>query len=67
MVKGILPDLHGYSVKISVNYCTECNKYFLGYEKYKEYRKKYGILLGNTPIFYNNLEIDAYLGDGVGQ
>lgn len=44
---GILVSLNQTPVKINVNYCTVCRKYFLNLVEYKHYQEKYGNLLGN--------------------
>ena len=31
-----------------LNYCRDCNKFFINYISYEEYRKKYGVLIGNV-------------------
>lgn len=43
---GIVDGLRG-KIKINVNYCTDCNIYFLDYHQYCYYRELYGALLGN--------------------
>lgn len=45
-VTGIVEGLRG-KIKINVNYCADCNIYFLDYHQYCYYRELYGALLGN--------------------
>lgn len=45
-VKGIVDGLHG-KIKINVNYCADCDIYFLDHHQYSYYRELYGVILGN--------------------
>lgn len=44
---GILVSLDKKPVKINVNYCSSCKKYFINLTEYKYYQERYGALLGN--------------------
>ena len=44
---GELTTLEGKRVKINVNYCADCDMYFLGASEYRHYRERYGPILGN--------------------
>lgn len=35
---------------LNVEYCTECKKYLLEYSVYEEYRKRYGVIIGNLKM-----------------
>lgn len=35
------------NIQLSVNYCRDCDKFFINYVSYEEYRKRYGFLIGN--------------------
>ena len=37
-------------IELSVNYCQDCKKFFINYISYEQYRKKYGILIGNIVL-----------------
>lgn len=37
-------------LELSVNYCQDCNKFFINYISYEQYRKKYGVLIGNIVL-----------------
>lgn len=44
---GILASLNGEPIKINVNHCENCRKYFIDQSEYEHYRARYGALLGN--------------------
>ena len=52
-------------IELNVNYCTECNLFFLNYESYKLYRNRYGMLLGNLRLEAEGLSLfgDTYLAE----
>ncbi len=52
-VTGILATLSGNTVKLNVNYCSDCKIFFIDYSEFKYYRDIYGILLGNYLIQEN--------------
>lgn len=37
-------------IVLNVEYCTECQKYLLEYSVYEEYRKRYGVIIGNLKM-----------------
>ncbi len=43
-VNAIVPTMHSDKVKINVNYCHDCEKFFVSEERYKEFIKKYGVI-----------------------
>lgn len=49
-VTGILVSLSGRQIRINVNYCIDCNLFFINYSEYKYYRDIYGALLGNFSV-----------------
>lgn len=49
---GVIPLINGKNISIEVNYCCNCNEYFLEYSNYRFYKHKYGLMLGNV-IFHN--------------
>lgn len=55
-VTGVMLDKNGSTVKVNANYCPQCQKYFISYDEYIYYRKKYGILLGNLKITNSSFE-----------
>lgn len=46
-VTGVVENERGFPIKMNINYCKQCRKYFLEYSEYQYYRKRYGILFGN--------------------
>lgn len=38
------------TIELSVNYCKDCNRFFINYVSYEEYRNRYGILIGNIVL-----------------
>lgn len=52
-------------IELNVNYCTECNLFFLNYESYKLYRNRYGMLLGNLRLEAEGMTLfgDTYLAE----
>lgn len=69
-VTGILASLSGNPLKLNVNYCADCNMFFISYAEFKYYRDIYGILLGNyfiqenfnsTSGNYENLSAESIL------
>ena len=49
-VTGILKNLRGFSVKINVNYCENCKKFFINRIDFDEFCKRHGIMLGNFSV-----------------
>lgn len=49
-VTAVFTGKNNESVELSVNYCTECNRFFINYISYEEYRSRYGILIGNIVL-----------------
>ena len=47
---GIIKSIEGEEIKINVNYCKSCRKFFIDMNEYRYYRGKYGVLLGNFSI-----------------
>ena len=37
-------------IQLSVNYCYDCNRFFINYVSYEAYRNKYGFLIGNIVL-----------------
>lgn len=54
-VTGILKNLRGFSVKINVNYCENCKKFFINKMDFDEFCKRHGIMLGNFSVKELNL------------
>ena len=46
-------------IRINIHYCKSCKEFFIGYESYKSYQDKHGMLLGNY-VF------DSFLSPGGG-
>ena len=44
---AILYSKQDNEIKINVEYCTECQKFFLEYSLFEEYRQIYGMIIGN--------------------
>ena len=63
---GILVSLHQTPVKINVNYCVNCRKYFISLNEYTHYQQKYGNLLGNYR-FQNSTSINKGVFDGLAE
>ena len=40
-------------VKLNVEYCCKCDKFFLEYSLYEQYRERYGAIIGNLRIAKN--------------
>jgi len=38
------------NIQLSVNYCYDCNRFFINYVSYEAYRNKYGFLIGNIVL-----------------
>ena len=49
-VTGILISLSGNPIKLNVNYCADCEIFFIDYAEFKYYRDIYGVLIGNYLI-----------------
>ena len=47
---GIFASLGGKSIKINIEYCSNCHHYYMSYNEYVYYRDFYGALLGNIEI-----------------
>ncbi len=47
---GIIKIIEGISLRININYCKTCKIYFISYDEYMNYRKKYGDILGNVRL-----------------
>ena len=44
---GVLKQLNGRELRINVNYCSDCNLLFIGFNEYKYYYDLYGPIIGN--------------------
>lgn len=60
-VTGILKQQFGEEVTLNVNYCANCQKYFISYDEYLHYRELYGPILGRI-IFTSGDYIDTDFG-----
>lgn len=49
-VTGVLFGKNGEAIKLNTNYCPQCKKCFISYNEYMNYRRRYGVLLGNIKI-----------------
>ena len=49
---GTLVNLRRRTVKLNINYCVECNRFFIDYNDFKKYCDFYGPLLGNYSLKY---------------
>lgn len=47
---AVLTGRNNKEIKLNVNYCTNCDLFFMNYESYKLYRNLYGILIGNLKL-----------------
>jgi hypothetical protein len=63
---GILVSLHQTPVKINVNYCINCRKYFISLDEFTYYQQKYGNLLGNYR-FQNSIISNTGSFDGLAE
>ena len=52
---GVLADSNGVPIRINVNYCCQCKQYFIDYDEYFHYQKRYGKIMGNFTISHNGL------------
>jgi len=43
-VTGIIPSRSGLPVEVNMNYCVECDKFFITEKDFEFYRKKYGLI-----------------------
>lgn len=59
---GLVSDLNGKRHKINVNYCANCDCYFLGADEYRYYKRMYGAILGNFELDYSMYE-SSYSSD----
>ena len=50
-VTGVVRKIDGSMLKINVEYCVVCGKYFIEEQQYNRYMELYGILLGNFVYF----------------
>ena len=44
-ISALVPTMEHDNVRINVNYCNDCNRYFINEDEYLHYRKLYDILL----------------------
>ena len=56
---AIVSGRNGSDIELNVEYCKECDKYLLRYQSFEEYRKRYGLIIGNFRELYN----DSFDGD----
>lgn len=49
-VTGVLKNLRGFFVRINVNYCANCKKFFINRIDFDEFCKRHGIMLGNFSV-----------------
>lgn len=47
---AILTGGNDVDIELSVNYCKDCNRFFINYISYEAYKKRYGILIGNIVL-----------------
>lgn len=52
-VTAILRNEKDEEVKLNVEYCCKCDKFFLEYSLYEQYRERYGAIIGNLRIAKN--------------
>ncbi len=57
---AILHNQSDNEIKLNVEYCTECKKYFLDYTIFEHYRDKYGALIGNLRLVKNGEFTGSY-------
>lgn len=50
---AILMNRDGKDIELNVTHCLECDKFFMEYNTYLHYRKKYGTILGNVRMVKN--------------
>lgn len=50
---ALLQDKNGRDIKLNVSHCLKCGKFFIEYEIYQHYRKRYGVILGNVRLTSN--------------
>ncbi|MGB4406045.1 MAG: putative dsRNA-binding protein [Sphaerochaeta sp.] len=68
-VTGLFRDISSNSVKMNVNYCSDCKKFFISYSEYCYYRELYGMILGRfsfapniiNPSGFGNLAEESML------
>lgn len=69
-VTGIFTSFNGYQIRMNVNYCNECDLYFLGYREYLHYRDSCGAVLGNyvfdqRSFGYVERGYDSFAGESI--
>lgn len=55
---AILHNKTDNEIQLNVEYCTECKKFILEYTVFEEYRRRYGVLVGNFRMVVNG-EFDS--------
>lgn len=48
-------------IKLNVEYCEQCNRFYMNYVTYEHYRELYGILLGNFHMYSTTDHNNAFL------
>lgn len=46
-VTAVIPGRSGLPVELNVNYCVDCDKFFIDEKEFEHYRKKYGLLVAH--------------------
>lgn len=59
-VTGVIANPSGLPIKINVNYCAQCGKYFIDYSEYSYYKRIYGNVMGNFRISSNGTWGDLF-------
>lgn len=57
---AILHNQSDNEIKLNVEYCTECKKFFLAYTLFEHYREQYGALIGNLRLVKNGEFTGSY-------
>lgn len=52
---AVLTGKNNSEIKLDVEYCTQCKKFFISYALYEAYRKKYGMLIGKLCMDSNEV------------
>ena len=47
---AIFTGRNNIDIKLNVEYCRDCNKFYISYSVYERYREKYGMLLGKIKM-----------------
>lgn len=52
---AVLLSFNNKDIRMTVNYCKDCNRFFISEVSYEYYRKKYGALIGNIQLEHSSV------------